>query len=40
MNVLEASMIACWNIVGALHNPKGMTMKMNAPHSVINVVFF
>ncbi len=31
MKFSEASMIDCRNIVGALHNPKGMTMKMNAP---------
>jgi hypothetical protein len=33
------SIINRWNVLSALHNPNGIRLKANVPHSVVNVVF-
>ena len=39
VNKANITIMHCCKVVGALQNQKGMTRYMNAPHSVMNMVF-
>jgi hypothetical protein len=35
----KALMMAHWKVASAIHNLKGITIKISAPHSVMKLIF-